>query len=193
MIETLFIFILIVFIYIFIYFNRNEVTYVESLVSGKEYLVQNKKGKLKSADILAEVEKKLYRLKDYLVENKSKYDEYKVYIDLLEKNFTTERTHIYEGSDDAGYTSYSVNKGEEIVFCLKSKNTGHFHDINLIMYVALHELSHIACPEIGHTDLFKQIFKFITEQSIKIGIYEYHNYETEPVEYCGMMLSSSIT
>ena len=95
-----------------------------------------------------------------------------------------------EGGNDL--TSYSVNKGEELSFCLKSKKTGELHEINLLMYVALHEMAHIACPEIGHGELFKKIFKFLTEQAIEIGIYKYDDYETKPVEYCGMMLSSNI-
>ena len=66
------------------------------------------------------------------------------------------------------------------------------HDINILMYVAIHEISHIACPEIGHTPLFKDIFSFFTKESISIGIYKYQDFETQPVEYCGMELNSSI-
>ena len=60
------------------------------------------------------------------------------------------------------------------------------------MYVALHEMAHVACPEVGHGDLFKKIFKFLTEQAIQIKIYNLDNYDNNPVEYCGMILSSNI-
>ena len=89
-------------------------------------------------------------------------------------------------------TSYSVNKGEELSVCLKSKTTGELHDINLLMYVIIHEMSHFACPEIGHGDLFQKIFKKFIDISIKIGIYNYDDYSTKPIEYCGMILSSSV-
>ena len=60
------------------------------------------------------------------------------------------------------------------------------------MYVAIHELAHIGCHEIGHTDLFKKIFAFYLEVAIELGIYKHVDYEIDPVEYCGMILSSSI-
>jgi hypothetical protein len=60
------------------------------------------------------------------------------------------------------------------------------------MYVALHEMAHIACPEVGHGELFKKIFKFLTLEAINIGIYNKDDYSASPVEYCGMILSSTI-
>ena len=60
------------------------------------------------------------------------------------------------------------------------------------MYVVIHEMSHFACPEIGHGPLFQKIFKKFLEESIKIGIYNYEDYNKNSVEYCGMNLNSSI-
>jgi predicted metal-dependent hydrolase len=60
------------------------------------------------------------------------------------------------------------------------------------MYVVIHEMAHFACPEIGHGELFKKIFKHLIEVAIKLNIYEKVDYSTYPVEYCGMVLSSSI-
>lgn len=176
--------------YIFIFYGRNGVTYVST--GKKDYLVQNTPTKNESAKLLEKIETRLYALKKYLLENIEKFQDMREYIELLDKNLNPKRTKIYEGVDDSEYTSYSVNKGEEIVFCLKSKKTGELHDINLIMYVALHEISHLACPEIDHTPLFKRIFAFICQKAIDIDIYKHQNYEQDPVEYCGMTLSSSI-
>ena len=60
------------------------------------------------------------------------------------------------------------------------------------MYVALHELAHVACPELHHTPLFKKIFAFLTRIAIKLKLWVYENYEEKPREYCGMTLSSVI-
>ena len=99
---------------------------------------------------------------------RDKYPDNQSCIDLLCENLNEERTQIYENSNSSEYTSYSVNKGEEIVFCLKSrKDPYNLHDINLMMYVAIHELAHIGCHEIGHTDLFKKIFAFYLEVAIE--------------------------
>ena len=60
------------------------------------------------------------------------------------------------------------------------------------MYVAIHELAHLGCPEIGHTPLFNKIFKFFLQEAVKINLYTYINYSDEPIEYCGMVLTTNI-
>ena len=60
------------------------------------------------------------------------------------------------------------------------------------MYVAIHEMAHIACPEIGHGELFKQIFNFLTLTSMDLNIYQKIVFVSNPREYCGMELTSSI-
>jgi predicted metal-dependent hydrolase len=134
----------------------------------------------------------MFQLKNHLYRNKAKYPEFEKYIDQLNTNLSEMNTLIYETDPKSDLTSYSVNKGQELSFCLKSKKTGQFHKLNLLMYVAIHEMAHIGCPETGHGELFKKIFKFLTEEAIKINLYSYESYGTQPVEYCGMILSSSI-
>jgi hypothetical protein len=53
-------------------------------------------------------------------------------------------------------------------------------------------MAHMACPEIGLGDLFKKIFKFLTLRAIEMQLYEKEDYGKNPVEYCGMILSSTI-
>ena len=189
--ESILISIIIIFIYFFYRVKNNKLTLV-SANDNHKYMVNNDINKKISANLLAELIKNMYILKNHLQKNKTNFPEYSQYIDLLGKNFSEERTTIYENNPDSELTSYSVNKGEEVVFCLKSKKTGEYHNINLLLYVALHEMAHMACPEIGHGELFKKIFKFLTLEAIKIKIYTKVDYNDKPVEYCGMNLSSSI-
>jgi predicted metal-dependent hydrolase len=142
--------------------------------------------------ILSSVIENMLALKEHLIKNKDNFEEYKEYIEQLDENFSSDKTTIYETEPESNLTSYSVNKGQELSICLKSKKTNKIHDVNLLMYVVIHEMAHMGCPEIGHGDLFKEIFKFFIEQAIKIGIYTYVDYNNNPVEYCGMNLSSSI-
>ena len=172
--------------------RRNRLTVVESNDTGMKLMVYNDKNKKASADLLSEVIKRMFKLRNSLIANKKTYPEYQQYIELLEENFNDERTKIYENDPNSDLTSYSVNKGEELAFCLKSKRTGDLHEINLLLYVAIHEMAHMACPEIGHGDLFKKIFKFLTLEAIKLNLYTKDDYSSNPVEYCGMILSSSI-
>jgi hypothetical protein len=60
------------------------------------------------------------------------------------------------------------------------------------MYVALHEISHIACPEYGHGPLFKKIFGFITQVAIELNIYVHVDFNKSPEEYCGIYITESI-
>jgi predicted metal-dependent hydrolase len=189
--ESILLSIIIIFIYILYLIKKNRLTLVESNNNVK-FMVYNDRNKVASANLLSELVDKMYKLRNNLIKNKQNYEENKQYIDLLEENFNQDRTSIYENAPDSDLTSYSVNKGEELAFCLRSKKTGNFHDINLLMYVAIHEMAHMACPEIGHGDLFKKIFRFLILEAINFGLYKKVDYQDNPVEYCGMILSSSI-
>ena len=190
--ETILIAIIIIFIYIFLFYNKKNVILVSGSENFTKYLVYNDDKKNEAALLLEQITNNMFKLKDYLYQNIKNFPEFRQYIIQLNTNLNKERTLIYENDPKSDLTSFSVNKGEEIALCLKSKKTGSMHDINLMMYVTIHEMAHIACPEIGHGELFKKIFKFLCEQAIEIGIYKYDNYDNNPVEYCGMMLSSSI-
>jgi len=183
---------IIIFMYTMYSIRRNRLTVVEASDTGMKLMVYNDKNKKASADVLSEVITKMFKLRNNLIAEKDKHNEYKEYIELLEENFNNERTKIYENDPNSELTSFSVNKGEEVAFCLKSKRTGKLHEINLLLYVAIHEMAHMACPEIGHGNLFKKIFRFLTLEAINMGIYIKDDYSTNPVEYCGMILSSSI-
>ncbi len=189
--ESILISIIIIFIYIFLFLNRNNVIYVETK-SGVKYLVNNDNTKNEKSQLLSKIVENMYSLKNHMIKNINNFPEYKDYINQLSNNFNESRTVIYETDPESNLTSYSVNKGEELSFCLKSKKDGNVHELNLMMYVAIHEMAHIACPEIGHGDLFKKIFKKLIEEAIIIGIYNKTNFSENPVEYCGMILSSSI-
>lgn len=88
-------------------------------------------------------------------------------------------------------TSYSINKGEQLVFCIRDKLNNSIHDINTLMFVAIHELAHIVTNELQHTKKFWNNMKKLLHRAEDIGVYKYVDYSTNPVEYCGMMIDSS--
>jgi len=204
MIETIFIILLLCFILLFKYLFWNEVSYVESFDSNT-YLVRNLPDKNQAAKMLAEIRTKLINFVDSLVLDAEKEDldqpekpdpskaelinNYK-YIKMIQSKLPD--SIIKESSAKSEFTSYSVNKGEELVFCLRSKQTNKLHDINDLMYVAVHEIAHIGCPEIGHTPLFKKINKFLLEKATQVGLYKFENYKKTQKEYCGISLTSNI-
>jgi hypothetical protein len=112
---------LIIFIYILYRLTRKQMTMIEESNNGVKFLVYNSPNKRESSRLMAEMVSRMYKLRNYLDKNREKYREYETYIDLLIKNLDTERTSIYENDPESDLTSYSVNKGEELAFCLKSK------------------------------------------------------------------------
>lgn len=176
---------------IYMKYHNNDVVYEKSELDENEYLVRNMEDKQNASNLLAELKKNIMSLSEYLYTNKEKYPEYSAYIDQLHEK--VQNTEIMETSENTTYTSYSVNKGEKLVFCLRSKLLhNEFHDTNLIMYVVLHEISHVACPEYGHGELFKKIFSFITNVAIEQKMYKKIDFEKIPTEYCGLVITDSI-
>ena len=173
--------------------SENEVIYIESSIDKKKYLVRDLPDKYISANLLAQISKNIDNLTNFLYENRKdgKYKKYKLYIEQL-KNKIKDCIYMENGSNSV-YTSYSINKGEQIVFCLRSRNNmDELHDLNVIMYVALHEISHVACPEYDHTPLFNEIFAFIAQCAIEQNIYKKIDFATYNTEYCGLILNQSI-
>jgi predicted metal-dependent hydrolase len=182
----LLLFISIYFIYRKLYYNDNLV-YEQSAIDNNYYWVRNNNDKSIAANTLAKIKINMKKLVEYLKENKETFPDYMSYINDLIKR--TKVINIMETPADEKYTSYTINKGEKIVFCLRSKILDTIHDMNTLMYVVIHELAHVGCPEFGHTPLFKKIFKFLLKQSVKIGIYQQVDYRINPQYYCGMTIN----
>jgi predicted metal-dependent hydrolase len=165
----------------------NEVTYVKSAIDGRTYLVRNIKDKQDAADLLALLNKDLLKLIAHMEKTRPTDEGVK----RLKKNYDPEA--LSEGSNNSNYTSYSVNKGEQIVMCLRSRDgSDRLIKRNTLLYVAVHELAHLMTEEVGHTDQFWGNFRSLLEESITIGIYRKVDYSKKPERYCGIKLTSSI-
>jgi len=82
-----------------------------------------------------------------------------------------------------GDSAYTENK-EVITLCLVNPDTGQYYDINTIMYVALHELSHVVTPpgEEEHGERFKKNFAEFLRKAATLGIYDPR--KPIPATYC---------
>ena len=91
-------------------------------------------------------------------------------------------------------TSYSENKGQKIVVCLRDKTKAPHYplvDENTVMFVMLHEMAHLMTETIGHTQEFWNNFKRILHDAVQVGIYQPVNYARTPTPYCGMTITDS--
>lgn len=173
-------------IFVFILYQYHYYSKIENIVStidNRNYEVQIKDDSQEAANLIAQIREKLIIITDHLI--KSYPDDERS--NRLIKNFKPD--NIKEGIDNPNYTSYSVNKGEQIVLCLRSHNK--LMDLNTMLFVVLHELAHICTLSIGHTTEFWDNFKWILEESINIGIYKKQDFKLKNVDYCGMKITDS--
>lgn len=183
--ELFIIFIMTLILVMYIQNHYGEVEYVRSNVDGRQYLVRKLGDKQEAADYLAKVNNDLSTLVKHMMAKYPSNDDVK----RLYKNYSQDS--ISEGSVESGYTSYSVNKGEKLILCIRQKNKS-FVQHNVIMYVAIHELAHIMTKEIGHTPTFWENFKFLLNEAISINLYRKVDFNNKPHEYCGIHITNSI-
>jgi hypothetical protein len=154
---------------------------IVSDVDSNKYCVRERKNMKKASNLLAQTTSNMTKLVAHL-EKKFPSDGNVIF---LVKNYNPKR--IKEILPTSEYTAYSENKGEKIAFCLGNdkKDLDNLIDQNTLMFVALHELSHLATKTIGHDETFWKNFKFILQESEKIGIYKPINYKSTETSYCG--------
>lgn len=152
--------------------------------NGKVYNVvdfEDKEISIDSAETLEEILRRVNKLIDIL--NKMKFN------GTRNEHWTSSK--IIENLAESGQTSYSINKGEQIALCLRNTNN-NLHDINTLMFVAIHELAHnYNVDEIGHTNHFWKLMKQILDIAEKHKLYTYVDYSETPVNYCGMVINNT--
>jgi len=188
--ENYIILIFISILIIFCFINYNNTIYSKSKFDEKLYKVQN----IEKYDISAY---NLSLLKQFSIDLFNLIDYNDEICKTLTKRIDRAKRIIpnipfSENTLDTDNTSYTINKGDEIVLCLRSKISKNHHDVNIVKYILIHELAHIICPEIGHTELFYSINKYLLKLAIEKNIYNDVNFKINPVEYCGLNLNEQL-
>lgn len=183
--------IFIIFLLFLIFFNygfdKYPLVYVKSEFDNLEHLVRDMADKKDASDVLARIKINIDKLIDHL---KTKYKD-NDNIKRLVKKFNDENIRETDMNDSS--TSYSINKGSELSICIRDKNDKNFkiHDLNTIMFVVIHELSHIMSKSYGHNEEFGDNFVFLLKESIESGIYQNEDYSLNNKNYCGIKITSN--
>lgn len=98
-----------------------------------------------------------------------------------------------------GDTSYTIDKGEVLAFCLREKAPGDsgdpalhdLHELDLLAFVLVHELTHIAIDDVGHPPEFWRAFKFMLEEAAEAGVLAPVDFGARPEKYCGILVDYS--
>ncbi len=159
---------------------------IVSDVDGQQYCVRERAKLQLAADLLAKTTQKMKGLVKYM---KKEYGD-RENVKRLVNGFKPKK--IVEILPTSKFTAYSENKGQKLAFCVtKTKLGDQLIDENTLMFVAIHEMAHIATKTVGHTKEFWANFKFMLQNAVKMGIYKPKNYKKKNMLYCGMKITDN--
>lgn len=120
----------------------------------------------------------ILQIEEYKLQDDPKLKELKKKIEPLfiqDKYFTgnlkelNNRNILNEINLYKGEKSYTINK-QKVFLCLKDEKN-QYYETNMLVYVLLHEISHVICDEVGHTEKFQKIFDELLEEATKMKVY----------------------
>lgn len=187
----------------YLYTTYTETNKVQSKVDNQNYILRNNFENYleleKNADTLAQINQNVLKLINYMENKYTKNNDLdKLYfVRQLKKRYNPSTT-LSEAAIDVRYTTYTIDK-QDIHVCLRTRNDKkELYDMDILMYVLIHELAHMANyskdgqPILGHGPQFVKIFKFFVKDAIETGVYAYTDYTKKPKEYCGMVINTNI-
>jgi Zn-dependent protease with chaperone function len=157
--------------------------YVRSPHDGEQYIVyMNTSDRAEAAEAMSIINQRVTALAAYL-KRTAPYD--RVTVNILE-NFNPDRIAEITPENAFGYTSYTLDRGKSMRFCLRDKKTLGLHEVDELTFVAYHELAHVADWDSDHDTPFWQVFKYLLQAAARGNIYKPVDYARRPMTYCGM-------
>jgi predicted metal-dependent hydrolase len=160
---------------------------VKSSVDNRTYKVRDLPDKEEAANLLARLRMRLEAMMAHLV---SAYPN-KPQVQRLQANFKADPNRFLESTPDAEHTSYSVNKGESVHFCLRQRGSEKLVNENIMMFVALHEMSHMLTQSVGHTPEFWNNFGWLLREAESKKLYTPEDFKAHPALYCGVNITDA--
>jgi hypothetical protein len=164
-------------------------------IDGRCYNVSTKFGKeTHASEKLAKINKKIIDFLRYL-RTKYIWCDYPENVDPYLRNVATRLLTLYSPDSiienvpvGTVNTSYVEDKGKVFALCLREKRSGKndFENDDIVFFVTLHELTHIANESWGHDRSFWRDFKVLLHEAEKGGFYHPVNYQNNPGDYCGL-------
>lgn len=108
---------------------------------------------------------KLQEIEEIFTQFFANKHDWKAPLDSLSNRDVMKEIKLYRGK-----TSYTINK-EKVYICLKDPK-GEYYNNNMLVYVLAHELSHVICNSVGHTDEFQTIFDALLRELVTAGIFD---------------------
>jgi hypothetical protein len=157
---------------------------------GQSYEMQNLPNKEQAVALMADIKARLLKLVTHYSSDQA------LSADPPVRRFLERfKSDVFIENDmNSKDTSYSENKGQKIVVCLRDKTKAPQYplvDVNTVMFVVLHEMAHLMTETIGHTQEFWANFRRMLQDASQLGLYTPVNYASRPTPYCGMTITDS--
>lgn len=182
-------------------FTIDQTRQVVSRVDGLSYRVhEGHSGSQTAADTLAELNKRVIDVMRYLRNRYMRgvdgelYPARRTAVSRLLSRYNPDNLAENSPKDPSGDTAYSLDKGAIVAICLRERTgpkAGNIHDIGILTFVTLHEMSHIAVEVVDHPPEFWSTFKFLLESAEDANIYRSPDFSKNPVTYCGVKVDYS--
>lgn len=174
-------------------FSIEQNATVKSDIDGRTYYVHTKHENLNiAADMFAEVNHTVTEIINYIYtkykfsDNSRKREIAKNLLMRYDVNNLRENSPLNSERD----TSYTINKGDIIAICIRSREgANQIHDYGTILFVVLHEITHISISSYDHPEEFWETFKFILMEAEESGLYTSPEFMVYPKEYCGIKIN----
>jgi hypothetical protein len=160
---------------------------VRSPVDNNTYLVRDMEDSDQAANMLAVVRQKIDRLVSIAAQDPRFAND--IRIKRIRQRW--KGSQLCETGSFSQDAAFSLNKGEVIALSVRRPDGG-LEDADVATFVAIHELTHLAVDDNGHTARFWEAMRYL----LKIAIEDAHVYTHQPFErlkrtYCGMPITSS--
>lgn len=154
---------------------------VVSPINNKKYRVLKRENYIDAANTLAALED---RARSFIAEASTKYPN-DVTLNRIQKYWTGTISEIPQTETIA----YALEK-KDLFMCVRDNN-GNIQNIDDLLFVLLHELSHIMNLSYGHDERFWKQFKKVLEMANELGYLPYENYDKKSVMVCGKEITSN--
>lgn len=168
--------------------NGIKLIKIKSDVDGRTYQVRNFKNAKDAANMMARLNQDAKKLINHLKKNYPNH----VYTKNLLKGYNYEITEETPKNME-NLTSYTIDKSE-LHMCLREKeDPHHIHEYNLLLYVLIHEMAHMANHNSwGHDDEFYKTNKWMLKRADEINIIRRIDFEKNPQNFCGLDIKNNL-
>ena len=161
--------------------EKSEKIDVISSVNNKTYAVVRTGDYVAAANMLASLEDKA---RNFIAAASAKYPN-DLTIKRIQKYWTGTISEIPQSETIA----YALEK-KDLFMCVRD-NAGNVQQLDDLLFVLLHELSHIMNSTYGHDVHFWKQFKRTLEMANKLGYLPYKNYDDYSVTVCGKVINAN--